>query len=332
MRTLLAAGLLALTATLTGLAAQPTPAAVTAKFLFAHDLPVRPAGKEDITKDTPRFGVEVFRHEPTASLLAICQTGAITVTPAEAVGADKSRSRVAAYDMAVRKAGEPDITQKTKKWGVELYRLPGVNRLVYASEAGAIGFAAVPPGLTQDKGWKRSHGIDLRVREPEVEKFDTAKRFGLEVYYDQNTKGLLYVTETGAVAAIPGAALEDGKKTLPPRALYGLVLPVRKAGEKELTDKSPRISVEVFEDPNTGVLLYISESGYIAAAPNKKPVETPGTKPTRVPNAGVDLKARKAGDDNFEKATAFGVEVYTDNRTGNIVFISETGSIAVLAK
>src|SRR5437764_1577829 len=155
MHTRIAAGLAALAAAFTGLAAaQPAPN--TAKFLFGHDLPVRPAGVEEITSKTPRFGVEVFHHEPTKTFLAVSQTGAITVSPFEAVGADKSRTRVAAYDMAVRKAGEPEVTQKTKKWGVELYRLPGVNRLVYASESGAITFLAVPPGLTQDKGWKRS--------------------------------------------------------------------------------------------------------------------------------------------------------------------------------
>src|SRR5437870_13105535 len=88
MRTRIAAGLVALAAAFTGLpAAQPAPN--TAKFLFGHDLPVRPAGVEEITSKTPRFGVEVFHHEPTKTFLAVSQTGAITVSPFEAVGADK---------------------------------------------------------------------------------------------------------------------------------------------------------------------------------------------------------------------------------------------------
>lgn len=331
MRKRIAAAALALAAGLTGLAAaQPAPSA--AKFLFGHDLTVREAGKDTIDGKTPRFGVEVFQHEPTKAFLAVSQAGAVAVSPGEPVGADKSRARVAAYDIAVRKAGEPDFTQATKKWGVELYRFPAVNRLIYATEVGAIGFAAVPPGLSADKGWKRSHGLDLKVRDANQTTFDAAKRFGVEAYLDQNTNGLLYVTQTGAVAATPGTPLADGKKTLPPRALYGLVLPVRKAGEKEVTDKSPRIPIEVFEDPNAGVLLYVTEAGFLAAAPNKKPAEGDGLKPTRVPGAGVDLKARKAGDEGFDTAQAFGVEVFADNRTGYLVFISETGSIAVLPK
>jgi hypothetical protein len=237
MRTRIAAGLIALAAAFTGLAAAQ-PASNTAKFLFGHDFQVRPAGVDDVSTKTPRLGVEVFLHEPTKTFLAVSQSGAITVTPAEPVGADKSRARVAAYDLAVRKPGEPEITQKTKKWGVELYRLPGVNRLVYASESGAITFAAVPPGLGQDKGWKRSHGLDLPVRDAQQERFEKAKRFGTEVYLDQNTRSLLYVTDTGAVATAAGTALEEGKKVLPPRPLYGLILPVRKAGEREVSDKS----------------------------------------------------------------------------------------------
>ena len=44
------------------------------------------------------------------------------------------------------------------------------------------------------------------------------------------------------------------------------------------------------------------------------------------------LGARKAGDENFAKARKYGIEAFQDNRTGNLVFISETGSIAVLPK
>lgn len=331
MRMRIAVVSLVVTAVLSGLISGQPPA-TTAKFLFGHDLTVREAGKDTVDGKTPRFGVEVFQHEPTKSFLGISQVGAISVSPAEPVGADKSRSRVAAFDIAVRKAGEPDFTQATKKWGIELYRFPGVNRLVYASETGAINFAAVPPGLLTEKGWKRSHGLDLKVRDPNSTTFDSAKRFGVEAYLDLNTNSLMYVTQTGAVGATPGTPLAEGKKTLPPNALYGLVLPVRKAGEREVTDKSPRIAIEVFEDPNTGAMLYISEAGYIAAAPNKKPAEGPNLKPTRVPGAGVDVKARKAGDEDFEKAQKFGIEVFTDLRTGYTVFICETGSIAVLPK
>jgi hypothetical protein len=44
------------------------------------------------------------------------------------------------------------------------------------------------------------------------------------------------------------------------------------------------------------------------------------------------LNARKGGETSFEAAKKFSVEVFIDNRTENLVFISDTGSIAVLPK
>jgi len=45
---------------------------------------------------------------------------------------------------------------------------------------------------------------------------------------------------------------------------------------------------------------------------------------------GLDLKARQGGTDDFDKARKFGVEVFLDANTNNLVYISETGSIAVV--
>ena len=75
---------------------------------------------------------------------------------------------------------------------------------------------------------------------------------------------------------------------------------------------------------------------------------TPGAVPTggvNLPNTPVipgasnvtwksamALRARKVGEPEFPKAKKFGIEVFEDNRTGNLIFISETGSIAVLPK
>ena len=40
----------------------------------------------------------------------------------------------------------------------------------------------------------------------------------------------------------------------------------------------------------------------------------------------------KAGEKEFDKAKKYGIEVFEDNRTGNLIFISETGSVAVLLR
>jgi hypothetical protein len=46
---------------------------------------------------------------------------------------------------------------------------------------------------------------------------------------------------------------------------------------------------------------------------------------------GLDLRARKGGEKDFTKDTrTYGIEVFRDENTGNLVYISETGSIAVV--
>jgi len=44
----------------------------------------------------------------------------------------------------------------------------------------------------------------------------------------------------------------------------------------------------------------------------------------------LDLKCRKFRDEDFDKAKGFGVEVFKDPSTDNLIYISETGSIAVV--
>ena len=41
--------------------------------------------------------------------------------------------------------------------------------------------------------------------------FKGAKRYGLEVFRDENNGNLIYVCETGALAVVPGAAVPGGK-------------------------------------------------------------------------------------------------------------------------
>jgi hypothetical protein len=46
---------------------------------------------------------------------------------------------------------------------------------------------------------------------------------------------------------------------------------------------------------------------------------------------GFELRVRRAGEAKFTKDTkTFGIEVFRDENNGNLVYISETGSIAVV--
>jgi hypothetical protein len=161
--------------------------------------------------------------------------------------------------------------------------------------------------------------------------FESAKRIGVEVFKDENTGGLIYITETGGIATgIAPAQAPDAKTLIPPKTAYGWDLRIRGAEESDFTDKTKRIGVEIFEDLNANnQLIYISETGYLAIAPNTgKLADTKGMswKP------GMTLRVRKGGEKDFKDSKKFGIEVFVDNRTGNLIYINDVGSIAVLPK
>ncbi len=333
MRKRIAAGLVTVAAGLAlaftaEVSAQPktTDKGPPPKFLYGHDLKVRPGTQRDWDKAV-KIGVEVFQDENVKATVAISENGTLSVFPAGPVGNDKTSKWVTAHDLKVRKAGEPEFTQKTKTFGVEVFRDMGSNKLMYVSEAGGIAFAPVPTNLVNDKGPKWHHGLEPKVRNATQETFDNAKKFGLEVFKDENTGGLMYITETGAIstAAAPATA-PDPKKIASPKPVYGLTLRVRNADEAEFSEKTKKYGIEVFEDPNANTLFYISETGSVAVMPNA---------PRKDDMKGVawkgamNLRARKGGEKDFEKAKKYGIEVFEDNRTGNLIFISETGAIAV---
>jgi hypothetical protein len=46
---------------------------------------------------------------------------------------------------------------------------------------------------------------------------------------------------------------------------------------------------------------------------------------------GMNLKSRTSKEDDFNKDTKkYGIEVFRDDNNGNLIYISETGSIAVV--
>lgn len=311
------------------------------KFLYGHDLKVRPGGDKDWPK-ARKVGLEVYQHEVTipvgetdkkavAFQVGVTEDGFIGVAPAGALGDKKDAQWLTGLDLLVRKGGEKEFTQRTQRYGVELFRDLRSNRLVYVCESGAFAFAAVPGTLGTEKGPKWHHGLAPKVREPEQETFDKAKQFGVEVYKDENTGGLVYASETGSVSAGPApAAAPDKNKVADPKHSHGLVLMVRKADETEfVTGKTRRIGVEVFEDPNAGNnLVYVTETGSVAVVPS--PGKFRDAKGPPKWRGAMALSARKPGDTDFGKAKRYGVEVFEDIKTGNLLFITETGALAVL--
>ncbi len=300
------------------------------KFIYGHDLRVRMGGKPNFDKDTPRIGVEFYHDEARNCIIAISETGALAVTPAGQIGADHNCKWLTAHDLSVRKAGEAEFTQKTKKFGVELFRDMGTNQLLYVSETASIALAPVPASLVTDKGPKWFHAFEAKVRAHEQVSFDSARKMGIEIFKDENTGGLIYITELGGIAtAVAPATAAEPMKIAPPKSAYGLELRVRGASEPNFTDKTKTVSVEVFEDLNANnQFFYITEAGYLSVVPNPGKISGNGVSW----KAALLLKARKGGEKTFDLAKTYGIEVFVDNRTGNLMYVSETGSIAVLPK
>ncbi|MDB5309570.1 MAG: hypothetical protein JWO38_3772 [Gemmataceae bacterium] len=350
MRKRIAAGLVAVAAGIAVVAggsgsvtAQPkTDKGTAPKYLYAHDLAIRPGGESEVSKAV-KIGIEWYQYQMTDGegaaektypfTIVVTETGSITVFPAGPVGGDKSAKRLYADDIRVRKAGEPEFTQQSKVWGVEVFRDNGSERLFYVSEAASVASAPIPESLVTTKGPKWHHALEPKVRLADQQTFDKAKKFGLEVSTDENTGGLLYVTETGAIAtAAAPTASADPKKPLGWKPEYGYVLQARTADEVGSTNKTRRIALEVITDETTGNFIYITETGSLAVVPN--PGKLAAVKgPEALTWLGwMSFAVRKGGEKSFEKAKRFKVEVYRDNRTGNLMFLSETGAIAVLPK
>ncbi len=324
---------LVLTSTIaTAALAQPpaAPPAPTPTWAYGHDLRARKAGTTDFDKDTPKIGVEFFQDAAAGSVVAVTQEGALAVTANAAISPAKKAPWLFAHDLSSRKGDEDRFTQATTKYGVEAFNDNASGRVLYLTEKGTVAFAEMPATVATNKPPVWHHALIVKVRAAKEQDFakDT-KKFGVEVFKDGNTGGLIYVCETGAIAAAPAPATAPAADSVKaPKALYGLTMRCRKADEADFGADTRTFSVEVFRDENTGGLLYISETGAIAATPASEAKSGQGV----AWKYGMALKARPGGVAEFAKAKRFGVEVYQDGNTGNLVYLAETGSIAVLPK
>jgi hypothetical protein len=240
-------------------------------------------------------------------------------------------------DVRVRKAGEKDFNDKTKKVGMEFFLDGMAGNGVYIADAGDIGVVShnkvgAAPAKVAAPQW--SHAMELQARQADEKVFSpTTKKYGIEVIHDENSGAYIYICDTGAFSVVPGdqtnpkpaGAIKD------PEWKNGTVLRVRKAGEADFNDKTMRMGVETFLDPNNGNVIYIAQSGSVAVLPAKqvKIDEANKGKPAEWKH-GMELAARKAGEKEFSKDTKrYGVEVFYDPYAGAVLYVAETGNIAV---
>jgi hypothetical protein len=157
-----------------------------------------------------------------------------------------------------------------------------------------------------------------------------AKVHCMEIFRDPNSDNWLYITIDGNIASCD-AKSQPGTPGKDPKWIHSVDLQVRKGGVKEWKD-SAKFGIEVYKDGNTNNLVYVTENGFISIFPEIKEVVIPKGAAGKAPEwlHGLDLSCRKFDEKSFSKDTRkFGVEVFHDVTTENLIFISETGSIAV---
>jgi hypothetical protein len=189
------------------------------------------------------------------------------------------------------------------------------------------------PAQQKPKELQWTHAFDLACRKYGEDKFTKeTQKFGVEAFKDNNNGLGLYVCQTGSIAAAQGFATLKAPlpKSAGPKWLTGLDLPARRAGEKTFSKETKVHSMEVFLDPNTDNWLYITEKGNIASTGARTKPASGNAQPKWLHS--VDLSVRKGGVKEWKGATKYGIEVYRDGNTGNLIYICETGAIAVAAE
>jgi hypothetical protein len=299
---------------------------VKPEWVAAHDLKVR-KGKETDWEKAQKVGVELFKDPAADSVVAVTAAGQMAVVAGE-FGGQKASGYVTGLSFKARTADEEKFTQTTTLYGVEVFKGVNTGQVLYVSDKG--GLAYFPGSGGDGKEPEFQYGLKLKVRKPGEDKFEGAKAYGIEAYKDNNTGGMVYVTDAGLIATAKGVPEKapETKDVKKPTPLYGLEAKVRKFDELEFTN-AQKVGIEVFKDENTGTLIYISENGSIAAVPAPAVIEK-GQKLLWL--HAFTLKARPGGEADFAKARKYGVEVFSDRHTGYLVYVNEAGNIAVLPK
>jgi hypothetical protein len=234
------------------------------------DLPAREAGVKEFKKDTKVHSMEIFRDPNTSNWLFITEKGTVASAPAKAGAAsgDKAPKWIHSVDLLVRKGGTREW-KDAFKYGIEVYRDGNTGNLVYICHTGHI---AIVPEAAETKNAGKApewlHGLDLSCRKYDEPNFSKeTRKFGVEIFRDENNGNLMFITETGSLAVTAGnpAFKAPTPKVSEPQWKHGLNVKCRAVGEKEFSEKTRTFGIEVFQDDNVAATIYINEQGNIAA-------------------------------------------------------------------
>lgn len=239
------------------------------EWITGLDLPAREAGVKEFKKDTKVHSMEIFRDPNAGNWLFIAEKGHLASTPSKGGSAatDKAPKWVHSVDLLVRKGGAREW-KDALKYGIEVYRDGNSGNLVYICQNGHI--AIIPDAAETKSGGKAPewlHGLDLSCRKHDEPNFSKdTRKFGVEIFRDENNGNLIFLTETGSIAVTTGDAAYKAPtpKVSEPQWKHGLNVKCRSIGEKEFSEKTRTFGIEVFQDGNVAATIYINEMGYIA--------------------------------------------------------------------
>jgi hypothetical protein len=170
--------------------------------------------------------------------------------------------------------------------------------------------------------------LEVRVRRPGAK--DAGRNLAIEVARDPTSGALLYLSETGDLAAASATTPRGQPKSAQAPWRHGLTVRVRRAGEPDETEDTARHRVEVYRDTAAGNLVYVADFGGVAVVPFHLETGTSTGSTTAVKWQQVlELEARKAGERDL--SLKCGMEIYEDLKNNNLLFIStDRGCLAAL--
>jgi len=174
------------------------------------ELKVRKAGEKVFGNDTKKVSLEAYKDPNTNQLFYCTDEGKIAIVSATGVTKKEKVEPPTwfhAFEVKVRTAKEEKFTKDTKAYGVEVYKDDNAGTLIYVCETGAIAVVPVAgltkPASSKEPTWK--YGRSFRVRRADEKDFnDKTQSFGAEVYKDESSGNLVYISEKGDIVVSPG--------------------------------------------------------------------------------------------------------------------------------
>jgi hypothetical protein len=209
--------------------------------------------------------VQVVRERGVGVVLYVSDRGRIAALLAPALRqrpVPLNRIGESRYSLAARGANETHLSPDSPRYVVDALRDNNLGVDLFLAAQGGI----LVTTLVDDRVLTQSpHGYALDVRPPGIERFGRdARRVRVEL---KSQPGMaFYLVDSGDLAPAPAAIASSATVVPVWRRGHEVPLPTL---DKQGPD-SPRLAIEVYEDPNSGSLIYVNHLGGVAAIPLRK--------------------------------------------------------------